>query len=138
MGGSSEIGKIVRFRARDSHRALHHLAFSLNTPPDECGIHAVKSQATNPQGPAISFKQSRNPCCVVAAWLDKTCDDHAVRSPQPEHPDLAARTTPCLAGGRYHLLAQNSDLTSVDVFDGANDFADHCDAARCQHAIGLA
>jgi hypothetical protein len=138
MGGSSEIGKIVRFRARDSHRALHHLAFRLNTPPDECGIHAVKSQATNPQGPAISFKQSRNPCCVVAAWLDKTCDDHAVRSPQPEDRDLGAGTTPVLGASRYHLLAENSDLTSFDAFDGTSDFADQFDAVRGQRAISLA
>jgi hypothetical protein len=113
------------------------LAFNLNTPPDECDIHAVKSQATNPQVPAISFKQSRDPCSVVAARLDKACDDHAVRSPQPEDRDLGAGTTPVLAAGRYHLLAENSDLASSDVFDRSNDFTDHCDAARGQRAVGL-
>jgi len=57
------------------------VALRLNTPPGECGIHAVKSQATNPQISAVSFKQSRDPCCVVAAWLDEACNDHAIRSP---------------------------------------------------------
>ena len=138
MPGSGEVGKIVRLRARDSHHALYDVAFSLNTPSGECDIHAVKSQATNPQVPAISFKQSRDSCCVVAARLDKACDDHAVRSPQPEDRDVGAGTTPALAAGRYDLLAQNSDLTSFDVFDGSNGFADHFDAVRGQRAIGLA
>src|SRR5713101_1251186 len=137
MPGSGEVGKIVRLRARDSHHALHDLAFRLNAPPDECGIHAVKSQATNPQVPAISLKQSRDPCCVIAARLDKACDDHAVRSPQPEDRDVGAGTTPALAAGRYHLLAKNDDLTSCDVFDGSNGFADHFDAVRGQRAVGL-
>jgi hypothetical protein len=138
MAGSGEIRKIVRLRVRDSHHALHDLAFHLNTPPGERDIHAVKSQAANPQAPAISFKQSRNPCCVVAARLDKACDDHAIRSPQPEDRDLVAGTTPAFAAGRYHLLTENSDFTSFDAFDGANDFADQFDAARGQRAIGLA
>src|SRR5712671_3537189 len=138
MGGSGEVRKIVRLRARDSHHALYDVAFRLNTSSSECDIDAVKSQATNSQVPAISFKQSRNPCCVVAAWLDKTCDDHAVRSPQPEDRDLGAGTTPVLAASRYHLLAENSDFTSFDAFDGASDFADQFDAVRGQRAIGLA
>src|SRR5258708_38907873 len=111
MGGSSEIGKIVHFRARDSHRALHHLAFRLNTPPDECGIHAVKSQATNPQGPAISFKQSRDPCCVVAAGLGETCADHAVPSPQPPDRDLGSGPPPVLSARRTILSPADNDPT---------------------------
>jgi hypothetical protein len=138
MASSSEVRKIVRLRARDSHHALYDVAFSLNTSSSECDIDAVKSQATNPQVPAISFKQSRNPCCVVAAWLDKTCDDHAVRSPQPEDRDLGAGTTPAFAADRYDPLAENSDLTSFDAFDGTSDFADHFDAVCGQRAIGLA
>jgi hypothetical protein len=113
------------------------LAFHLNTPPSERGINAVKSQATYPQAPAISFKQSRDPCCVIEARLDKACDDHAVRPPQPEDRDVGAGTTPALAAGRYYPLAQDGDLTKFDVFDGANDLADHFDAVRGQHAVGL-
>jgi hypothetical protein len=138
MPGSGEVGKIVCLRARDSHHALYDVAFSLNTPSGECDIHAVKSQATDPQVPAISFNQSRNPCCISAAWLDKTCDDHAVRSAQPEDRDLGARTTPVLAAGRYHPLAQNNDLARIDIIDRSNDFADHFDAARGQRTAGLA
>src|SRR5882757_6878406 len=66
------------------------------------------------------------------------CDIHAVRSPQPEDRDLGAGTTPVLVAGRYHLLAENSDFTSFDAFDGASDFADQFDAVRGQRAIGLA
>jgi hypothetical protein len=137
MPGSDQIGKIVHFRAGDSHRALHHLAFRLNAPPDECGVHTVKSQAANPRAQAISFKQSRDPCRVIAARLDKACDDHAVRSPQPEDRHVGTRTTPAFSAGRYHLLAQNSDLAGRDVFDRANDFTDHFDAVRGQRAVGL-
>src|SRR5260370_20965991 len=122
MGGSGEVRKIVRLRARDSHHALYNVASSLNTSSSECAIDAVKSQATNPQVPAISFKQSRDPCCVVAAWLDKTCDDHAVRSPQPEDRDLGAGTTPAFTARRHHRLAQNRDLTSSDAFAGTRAF----------------
>jgi hypothetical protein len=137
MGGSGEVRKIVQLRARDSHHALYDVAFSLNTLSSECDIDAVKSQATNSQVPAISFKQSRNPCCVIEARLDKACDDHAVRSPQPEDRDLGAGTTPAFAAGRYHPLAKNDDLTSSDVFDGSNNFTDHFDVARGQRAVGL-